>query len=178
LTIINGTEYPEWCLSTVITRIRKDRDTDDNPYLRFNSTRVGLVKACIIRHFKEDISMALDKTNTEPAYLCGRLFACLEKIQRDSSATKLNRTICDSYFSTAMSTPASVFPRLIELSNHHLSKIKKQHENWAIYDSNILMEIMENLGTEFPHTLTLYDQGKFILGYYQQKQAFFTKSNK
>lgn len=28
----------------------------------------------------------------------------------------------------------------------------------------------------FPQTLSLYDQGKFMLGYYQQYQEFFVKN--
>ena len=30
---------------------------------------------------------------------------------------------------------------------------------------------------EFPDTLLLADQGKFIIGYYQQRQRFFEKKN-
>ena len=35
--------------------------------------------------------MALDLENKTPAYLCGRLFAVLEKLQQDASGGNLNR---------------------------------------------------------------------------------------
>ena len=46
-----------------------------------------------------------------------------EKIQQDSAQGKLNTTIVDGYFSSACSRPASVFPRLVELSNYHMKKL-------------------------------------------------------
>lgn len=178
-SIINGTEYPYWCLNTVITRIRTDKDTEENKYLRLNDARAGLVKACLTRHTKEEIKMALDYDNKNQAYLCGRLFACLEKIQQDSAGNTLNRTIGDAYFSAAMTKPAAVFPNLITLSKHHLAKIRKTpgHESWATVDSKLQLEIMSKMESEFPKTLNIYDQGRFIIGYYQQREEFFKKKD-
>ena len=34
---------------------------------------------------------------------------------------------------------------------------------------------MDGLENEFPLLLSLTNQGKFIVGYYQQMQAFYTK---
>lgn len=179
-SIIRGTEYPYWCLNTVIARIRTDSDTEDNKYQRLNDVRAGLVKACLIRHTKEEISMALDNKNTDQSYLCGRLFACLEKIQLDAASSagiKLNKTIGDAYFSSAMSKPAVAFPSLIPLSRHHLAKLAKNNAGWAVNDSKVQMEIMEKLNDEFPKTLNIYEQGKFIIGYYQQKEEFYKKKD-
>ena len=107
--------------------------------------------------------MALDTNNTNLAYLCGRLFAMLEKIQSKASNDKINKTIKDSYFASACSTPAKVFPRLLMLSQNHLSKIEN-----GFYWNSIVGEIISMLGQEFPQTLTLTEQGMFIIGYYQQ----------
>jgi len=51
-----------------------------------NDVRMGIIKAYINREDrlngrKEEIQMSLDNSNTNPAYLCGRLFAVLEYIQ-------------------------------------------------------------------------------------------------
>ena len=35
---------------------------------------------------------------------------------------------------------------------------------------------MDKMQGEFPGTLLLADQGKFIIGYYQQYQSFFVKN--
>ena len=115
--------------------------------------------------------MSLDTKNTNPAYLCGRLFAVLEKIQERASTGKLNRTIKDTYFASACSSPAIVFPRLLTLTQNHLSKIE-----YGYYWNGCIGEIMNLLdSTEFPQTLSLTEQGMFIIGYYQQ---YYNKKEK
>lgn len=123
--------------------------------------------------------MALDLDNTNPAYLCGRLFACLEKTQKDASTTKLNRTIADSYFSSAMTTPAVVFPEMMVLAKHHLAKIEKSDASWkAAADRKLQEEIISKMKDAFPRTLNIYDQGRFVIGYYQQREDFYKKNEK
>ena len=116
--------------------------------------------------------MGLDKKNTNQAYLCGRLFAVLEHIQQSAASAKLNRTIKDAYFSSAASKPALVFPKLITLSQNHLKKLS---ESGVVFYSKLVEEIIGKLNGEFPDTLMLKDQGRFMIGYYQQDQAFFQK---
>lgn len=117
--------------------------------------------------------MALDKENYGQAYLCGRLFAVLEKLQQDASKNALNRTIKDTYFASASSKPAIVFPKLLRLAQNHLSKVEKPT---VVFYSKLIGEIMDNIDGEFPETLLLQDQGRFVIGYYQQMQPLFTKN--
>ena len=118
-SILNGTRYPDALLATVIARVKTD--TDETQQKKVNHIRAGLIKGCLNRKAKkEEITMSLNLDNTNQAYLCGRLFAVLEKIQQDASGGNLNRTIKDSYFSSACSKPATVFPKLIQLSQNHL----------------------------------------------------------
>ena len=114
--------------------------------------------------------MSLDKENRNPAYLCGRLFAVLEKLQQDASGNNLNSTIRDSYFSSAASKPAIVFPKLLKLAQNHLKKA-----NNPVYYNKMIGEIIDMLKNDFPDTLLLTDQGRFMIGYYQQYQSFFVK---
>ena len=114
--------------------------------------------------------MALDKENQNPAYLCGRLFAVLERLQQAASGTQLNRTIKDAYFASASAKPAIVFPKLMRLAQNHLAKTKS-----AVYYNILIGEILDKLNGEFPDWLALTEQGKFIIGYYQQTQSFFAK---
>ena len=118
--------------------------------------------------------MALDKENTNQAYLCGRLFAVLQKIQENAAGgAKLNRTIKDSYFASAASKPALVFPKLLTLSQNHLKKLS---EGRAVFFNKLTEEIIGKLNGEFPDTLLLTEQGKFMIGYYQQDQEFYRKN--
>ena len=108
--------------------------------------------------------MSLDPEKKDTAYLLGRLFSVLEKAQLDALG-KINKTIKDRFFSAASSTPASAFPRLLRLGQHHMEKSDYGH----ISDRQIA-EIMEHIQA-FPLNLGLQEQGLFAIGYYHQKNA-------
>lgn len=168
-SVFNGTRYPRALLETVVRRCKTDSG-------RISDIRAAIIKACLNRAArlsdkKEVISMALDTQNTSPAYLCGRLFALLEKAQADA-INNPNRTIKDSYFSSAATKPSAVFPRLIMLAQHHLEKAKS-----GGYLNGIISEVIGGLEGSFPTTLTTDQQGEFIIGYYQQNNALYTKKD-
>lgn len=178
--ILNGTNYPYTLLETVVRRVCTDSDTDSNNKIKINEVRAGLIKAFINRKAringdKEEITVALNPENTNPAYLCGRLFAVLEKIQLEAKDVKLNRTIKDAYFSSASSRPALIMPRLIDLSNYHLRKLK---EGRVIYFSKLINEIMGKIKDSLPTNLSIMEKGEFQLGYFQQNKDFFAEQNK
>lgn len=169
--IINGTPYPDALLATALRRVKTSPDD------KMNNVRMGLIKACINRSARkkgkqEEIKMSLDLENRDPAYLCGRLFCKLEDIQRRASKDKLNRTIRDSYFSAAATRPASVFSRLLSLSQHHLAKLE---DKTAYRMDKEVTEIIGMMESAFPPRLSLKEQGVFMLGYYQQKNQRFEK---
>lgn len=167
--VIYGKRYPAVLLETMVRRVKTDSGKE-----KLNAVRAGVIKACINRNYsKEELKVALDLENHGQAYLCGRLFAVLEKLQQDASGNALNRTIKDAYFASASSKPALVFPKLIKLAQNHLNKVK-----YPGYYNNLIREIIGHLNGEFPETLFLTDQGKFIIGYYQQYQSFFEKTEK
>lgn len=178
--ILNGTNYPYTLLETVVRRVSTDSDTEDNGFIKINAVRAGLIKAFINRKAringdKEEITMTLNPENKNPAYLCGRLFAVLEKIQLEAADVKLNRTIKDAYFSSASSRPALIMPRLIDLSNYHLRKL---NEGRAIYFSKLINEIMGKIKDSLPTNLSIMEKGEFQLGYFQQNKDFFAEQNK
>lgn len=171
--ILKGTRYPDELLSTVITRVKTDSNEDNNHFIKINDVRAGLIRGCINRKYnKEEIKMSLDLENKNQAYLCGRLFAVLEKIQQDASGGGLNRTIKDSYFASACSKPSTVFPKLYKLSQNHIKKLSS-----PIFYNKLCGEILDGLDGKFPSTLSLDDQGRFIVGYAQQNKALYTKKS-
>ncbi|MCU7858886.1 MAG: type I-C CRISPR-associated protein Cas8c/Csd1, partial [Candidatus Thiodiazotropha sp. (ex Lucinoma kastoroae)] len=172
-TILNGNAYPETLFQSAIRRIHTERNV--------SYERTTIIKACLNRknryqtQHKKEMKVSLDKENTNPGYRIGRLFAVLEKIQEESSPG-INATIRDRYYSSASGTPASVFPILLRMKNHHLGKLVKGRE---VYFEKLLGEVMEEIiSTGFPAQLSLQDQGRFAIGYYHQRQAMFTKSDK
>lgn len=167
MSILGGGRYPDSLLETAVRRVKTDKSV--------NYVRAGIIKACVNRRArfnneKEEIDMSLNKENTNPAYLCGRLFAVLERVQQNAAEGELNRTIKDTYFASACSRPQVVFPQLMRLAQYHLKK-----DEYAKIDNIVIGEIIDKLGDSYPSTLPLVEQGKFIIGYYQQVQSFYAK---
>lgn len=176
-SVVNGTRYPVLLLKTLIRRMKYD---GQNAMSDVFMKRTGLIKAFLNREQRssnkeEEFTMALNTQNNNPAYVCGRLFALLEKLQLDSASGSLNRTIRNSYFASASSKPAVVFPKLLKLSQHHLSKLKDKNVGLAIHFEKSINDAFALLETEFPEYLPLREQGKFMIGYYQQMKDLYTK---
>lgn len=168
--VLTGGPYPQALLSAMIGRIRSDH--------AIRHERVAAIKSCLVRNSRlrgnpKEVPVALDISRSEPAYVTGRLFALLEKIQGESSGGNLNATIKDRYFSSASATPRVVFPRLIRLSQHHLATIDG---GLKVHREKQLGEIMNKLDA-FPSHFNLEDQGLFAVGYFHQRQDFFTRKN-
>ena len=168
--VVYGGKYPAALFeNTLAEESRIDRN--------INRIRCGIVKAYLNRNDKkEEITVGLNEENKSPAYLCGRLFAVLEQLQKDAAGTELNRTIKDAYFASASVKPALIFPKLIRLSQNHLKKIK--NANYRYKYNERIQKIIELLDGKFPEMLRRTEQGEFFVGYYQQIPELFKKSEK
>jgi CRISPR-associated protein Csd1 len=114
--------------------------------------------------------MSLNEQCTDAAYVLGRLFAVLEKVQQEAIGD-INASIKDRYFTSACATPGSVFPILLRLSQHHIAKAEYGYaSDHRIQDILDLLDVKDN---PIPARLTLDEQGVFILGYYHQRAAFY-----
>lgn len=172
-SILSGGAYPQTLLSAAVRRIRAEREVS---YERAAIIKASLnLKARFQHQPQREITVSLDKDNHSPGYRIGRLFALLEKIQEEAHPG-IKATIRDRYYAAASGTPASVLPILLRMKNHHLSKLEKGR---AIYFEKLLQEVFEDISAcGFPSQLSLDDQGRFAIGYYHQRQAFFTRIEK
>lgn len=171
-SIFQGTPYPYTLFSSCIRRIRAE--IGDNGANRI--TRMAIIKAYLNRQNDNNkkIEVMLDKSNTNQGYLCGRLFAVLDKIQEDANNI---HSIRERYMNAASSTPASVFATILNLSSHHLENIS--NEGTKVFYEKLKQEIIDKISADgFPAHLDLQDQGRFFVGYYHQRQDFFTKKEK
>lgn len=171
-SIIDGTPYPNTLLQQCVRRIRAEQNV--------NRARAGILKAYLNRFNKiynkseREITMSLDTQNNNSGYRLGRLFAVLEKIQEEANPG-INTTIKDRFYGAASSSPTAVFSQLLKLKNHHTPKLQPGRK---IYFEKLITEIMSEINS-FPGNLSLNDQAYFGIGYYHQRQDFFTsKSDK
>lgn len=183
-SILTGTPYPAALYYAIINRVRADVDDDQKRIRKIGYVRAAIIKAYLIRKFRnqdkyqEVLVMSLNEQVTTPAYVLGRLFAVLEKVQQEAIGD-MNASIKDRYFTSACASPASVFPVLLRLSQHHIARVKLEPGVKMNYDKRI-QEILGLLDVEnnpIPTRLTLDEQGIFILGYYHQRAAFYIKNN-
>lgn len=166
-SIFQGLPYPQTLFSACIRRIRAGQSV--------NRPRVAIIKAYLNRQKNNNkkIEVMLDKNNTNQGYLCGRLFAVLDKIQEE--AKKIN-SIRERYMNAASATPSAVFTTILNLSVHHLESLP--NEGRKVFFEKLKQEIIDKISADgFPAHLDLQDQGRFFVGYYHQRQDFFTKSN-
>lgn len=168
-SILNNRPYPATLQMQCLLRIKADKNISD--------TKAAILKAYLNRKYRKnnnvkDITMGLDTTNNNQAYLLGRLFAILEKIQGDA-IPGANSTIKDRYYGAASTTPTAVFGRLLGLSKHHLSKLENGK---AIYYDKLLQGVINNIDSNgLPKYLSLDDQSRFAIGYYHQREELWKK---
>lgn len=173
--VVSGQLYPQTMYNAALNRCRTG-----GAHGGVNTIRAAVIKAFLLRQAriyneadKEGlITVSLNETNTRPAYLLGRLFSLLEKVQREALGNSINATIRDRYFGAASATPGAVFPLLLRLSRHHIAKA--QYGNAADWK---IQQVMNGLDA-FPAHLNMGEQGEFMLGYYHQNQANYLKKEK
>ena len=137
-----------------------------------NRPRAALIKLALLsqtNNHQEDYMVQLDSGNTDQAYLCGRLLAVLERVQR-TAIRNLNTTIVDRFYGTASTAPQSVFSRLIRGSRAHFSTLERDNRGAHNAIQTQMEEVMSGL-RGFPKTFNLEQQGLFALGYFHQRAS-------
>ena len=175
---LTGGNLPDQLLHRAVGRARSESDTKELQGRTIRGQKMTRQRAALIKlsmilssHAKEgfDVTPEMNPQIDDPAYLCGRLLAVLESIQR-TAIPGAKATLVDRYYGTASSAPASVFGNLIRQAQAHLGKLRKT-QGGAHYRLQQQLEDIAAKLPQFPNTLTLIDQGKFGLGYYQQRAA-------
>lgn len=162
-------------LHPMLNRLRVDMARDGSTAL-LNHSRFALAKLILNRNRKDDIMEIAERQTADAgdaAYQCGRLLAVLAETQAKAHDYQLEGAgVVERYFGTAMASPASVFPILLKLNRHHLSKIGKS-EKYKGHERFLEKDIQDVLTqfNQFPRTLDLHAQGRFAIGFYQQKAA-------
>lgn len=196
-SIISGNRYPGAMLGLLLMRIRNDHLVDP--------TRVAMIKAVLVRDLRlrnelpkkpdgtedKEYLMKADPVDPNIARRLGRLFAIMERIQSASLGEEVNATIKDKYLSAAAATPQQVFPHLLQLSERHVTRLRRGHSDagWVAKAANqegaSTSEMARRVGiklggqmgrlatdfvdTGFPAQHDNGEQGFFMIGYYQER---------
>ena len=163
---LTNTSLPLMILQSVLTQIEHEKTTK---YCKtFSTDKSTVIRLVLNRNIKKTYYMnkELDEQNESKAYLCGRLFALICKLQFKAQG-EVNSSIKDRFFASASNAPGRVMGLLLTQYVPIYQKKTKGAYTKAI------TEIATRIG-HFPDKLTLTEHGEFALGYYYQ---YSTKQN-
>lgn len=179
--VITGAPYPRTLLAATIMRLRAGGPRTKDGGLAEIGWHAAMIRAVLEREArlshgkKKGAPMGLDKQSSNQAYRLGRLFAALEYVQ-EQAIEGAKATIRSRFLASASSAPASVFPTLMRLSQHHIVKLTgSTNPRAATFHDRQIQEILDGVPGDFPVSLTLADQGRFYIGYYHQRAERFRK---
>ncbi len=164
---LDGRPLPPACLEMAVRRARQEQ--------RLTYPRVALMKLALVSLLasdpggEEEYLVDLDEARRDAPYVCGRLLAVLESLQR-AAQPRIRQTLVDRFYGSASTAPASVFGTLLRQAQAHLSKLRR--DNPAAFAALAeRLESVQSLLDGFPATLTLQEQARFALGYWHQRAA-------
>lgn len=167
--ILMNTRYPETLHNGVILRIRAERN--------ITPSRIAVLKAYMLKKYENNLQMQpfsevfnvnLNESCTNQAYVLGRLFSVMEKIQLASADWNINRTIKDSYFNSASNTPKIIFSKLFPLSETHMKKLMRDKPGLAKTLNQEKRELLSKITQPIPLRFSPEEIDCFYIGYYHQ----------
>ncbi len=150
---LTGSHIPDKILYNVLLQIN---------HKPFFEDKAALIKVLINRNVKTKYKMkeTLDEQNNSIAYLCGRVFALICKLQFKSQGG-LNSSIKDRFFSACADNPARVMSVLL---TKYVPIYQKKTK--GAYNSKIT-ELCARISS-LPQSFSILQKGEFALGYYFQ----------
>lgn len=155
---IKGRSYkiPLEILQSVLNR--KYVEEEFSPY------RAAIIKLIINRNTNKNMKSHLDESNRSIAYMCGRLFAVIESMQRKAIGN-VNSGIKERFFAATVSQPAYILGSLL---TKNVPIYQHKIGGYLAKELDEIAGIISERGS-FPQRFTLIEQGEFALGYYFQR---------
>lgn len=147
-----------------------------------NLSRFALLRLIINRNRKGDEPMIepILSVTDDTAYNCGRLLAIFDELQWAAQGD-IGAGVVERYYGAASSAPNTAFGTLWRLHQHHLKKLARTGDGGRAKAEVIKRKIEEiacrfrqpdpRFPPEFPRAFDMRAQGRFALGFYQQKAA-------
>ncbi len=142
-------------------------------YLQF--TACAVIRKYYLDHKREEYDMALEKDKNDISYQYGRLLAVLEKAERDTYDNNESREPNAIRMQSAFCTrPAQTAKTVIEqLKKSYLPRLAPR---LRIYYDRLIGEIFEKIASHPEIQWNAPLKETYILGYYLQKNALYTKT--
>jgi len=171
-------------LKPILNRFAKELASDGPTLALRRLSRFALTRLILNRNRKEGepmIEPQVFETN-DPAYNCGRLLSIFDDLQMRAHEYQLEGAgVVERYYGSASSAPNSAFGILWRLHQHHLKKVSRQGDKGRAAAEAIKRRIASiaalftqpkpNFPPQFPRAFSLIEQGRFALGFYQQKAS-------
>jgi CRISPR-associated protein Csd1 len=174
-------------LKPILNRFAKELASDGPNLALRRLSRFALTRLILNRNRKEGEPMIEPRVfdTNDSAYNCGRLLAIFDDLQYKALSEPgkpfEGAGVVERYYGSASSAPNSAFGILWRLHQHHLKKVSRQGDRGRAAAEAIKRKIAEiaalfpqpkpNFPPEFPRSFSLVEQGRFALGFYQQKAA-------
>ncbi len=113
----------------------------------------------------KNIPEMLDRNLSDGPYVCGRLMAVYDELQRRASPG-MNATVVSRYFTSCAQNPALVLGRLQSMSVHHMENIRSRRLKDLFGDE--FANAWGRLGTDIPRAMSMAEQARFACGYWQE----------
>lgn len=164
---LTNTSLPLMILQSVLSQVEHDK----TKYGCFSEEKSTVIRLVLNRHNKNKCKMKnkLDDQNESKAYLCGRLFALICKLQFKAQGA-VNSSIKDRFFASASNSPAPVMGLLLTKYVPIYEKKAKGAYNKSITEIASKIE-------HFPNKFSLTERGEFALGYYYQYTSKSSDNN-
>jgi CRISPR-associated protein Csd1 len=164
--MLDGT-CPRNILYSLIEQVQKRHIKEGSNWLYKPASHwaFALIRMILNRIEGTPMSVGLDVTNTDTAYVSGRLFAVLCRIQRAAQGD-LNRDFASSSLRAVLDNPQEFLPRVWEQAEYYLSKVQGGLANLLSGELHAVTDLLGAAG--FPAEFTDEQQGKFLLGFRHQ----------
>lgn len=145
---------------------------DHNIWENILFTACAVIRKYRTDRFKEEWNMALEPERKDRSYQFGRLLAVMEKVERDTyedevrepNAIRLQSVFCQRPMHTA-----GVLEKQLERA--YFPRLKPGSRIWY---KNLIGQIMELL-SEYPDDWNKPLEDSYLMGYYLQRSALYTK---
>ena len=175
---INSAKFPKNIMLKIRNKadnlqIYKNKDTREDILY----TVCAVIKKYRYDHWKEDWNMALEEDKKDRSYQFGRLLAVMEQIEKSSyDSTDTRETNAIRLQQKFVQRPLYTAEKVIEkLNAAYFPQLNRKSPGLKISYEKLIGEIMEKISQFSEDEWNKPLSETYLLGYYLQKNALFTK---